>query len=116
METREQRLRGMSAQLVADVILYPTAEGGRQTAVLPGWGCPCTIEKEVRVGWDAWPLLGDAPLAPGESRRLGFVFLSPEGLATMQKAGRFYLWEGRFIGEATVVRDPTSQSDVATLS
>ena len=28
------------------------------------------------VGYDGWPLLGDTPLAPGEHRKVGFVFLS----------------------------------------
>jgi hypothetical protein len=46
----------------------------------------------------------DAPLAPGERRRLGFVFLSGgDAAAIFRRAGTFYLWEGRFIGEATVV-------------
>jgi hypothetical protein len=55
------------------------------------------------VGYDAWPLLGDEPLMPGEQRRVGFWFLSPEGAETMKQVGHFYLWEGGFIGEADVV-------------
>jgi hypothetical protein len=44
------------------------------------------------------------PLSPGDSRRVGFVFLSGENTATVfWKAGIFYLWEGRPIGEAVVV-------------
>jgi len=44
------------------------------------------------------------PLKPGESRRVGFVFLSgEEAAAVFRRAGVFYLWEGRFIGEAVVV-------------
>jgi hypothetical protein len=114
MNARQEQLKEMSAQLVADVILYPTADGGRRTAALPGWGCPCMIKKESPfVAWDAWPLLGETPISPGESRRLGFVFLSPEGLAAMQKVGKFYLWEGRFIGEATVVNNPASAKNPA---
>jgi hypothetical protein len=62
------------------------------------------ISKEQPLeGWDAWPQLGDEWLHPGETRRLGFVFLSPEGVETMRHAGKFYLWEGGFIGEANVV-------------
>jgi len=50
-----------------------------------------------------WPIL-DETLAPGDRRRLGFVFLSGEKAADiMRKAGTFYLWEGRIIGEAVVV-------------
>jgi len=54
-------------------------------------------------GYDGWPVL-DEPLAPGEQRpAVPFVFLSPEGGKEMRQAGHFYLWEGRFVGEAIVV-------------
>jgi len=44
------------------------------------------------------------PFCPGESKRIGFVFLSGEEAAgILRKAGKFYLWEGRFVGEAVVV-------------
>jgi hypothetical protein len=103
---RAEQLRGMSPQLVADVRLYPTEEGGRRSTALPGWGCPCCVSRqEPIVGYDGWPLLGDTPIGPGERRRLGFVFLSGEEAAViMREAGTFYLWEGGFIGEAKVVR------------
>jgi hypothetical protein len=103
-KTRAEALRQMSPQLVAEVYLYATADGGKQLTVQPGWGCPCSCSKSSdALFYDAWPLL-DAPFAPGESRRLGFVFLSGEDAASvLRQAGTFYLWEGRFIGEATVV-------------
>jgi hypothetical protein len=45
-------------------------------------------------------------MAPGDRRRLGFVFLSGEQTANLfRRAGRFFLWEGGFIGEAVVVTD-----------
>lgn len=104
---RAETLRNMQPQLVADVVLYQTDQGGRQTTAYPGWGCPCMVsKKEPLVGYDAWPLLGDDPINPGESRRLGFVFLSPDGLETIARAGRFFLWEGGFIGEAKVIERP----------
>jgi hypothetical protein len=53
-------------------------------------------------GYDGWPVL-DEPLLPGEERTaVPFVFLSPEGAEAVRLAGRFYLWEGGFIGEAFV--------------
>jgi hypothetical protein len=56
------------------------------------------------IGWDAFPLLGEEPLLPGGQRPLGFHFVTgDEAGAIMRKAGLFYLWEGRFIGEATVL-------------
>jgi hypothetical protein len=103
---RAQRLRAMSPQLIADMTLYPSASGGRKSTTFPGWGCPCCVSKmQPIVGYDGWPLLGDSPLEPGERRRVGFVFSSGnEAAEIMRQAGTFYLWEGRFVGEATVVR------------
>jgi hypothetical protein len=55
------------------------------------------------VGYDGWPQLGDIPLEPGDQRRLAFVFFSDDGADLIRRAGKFYLWEGGFIGEAHVV-------------
>ena len=113
-KSRAETINAMPPQLVADMYLYPTEKGGREHAVHPGWGCPCarSMNPEV-VGYgthehplicrDGWPQL-TAPLSPGETRRAGFVFLSPEASEELREAGTFYLWEGRFIGEATVVQ------------
>ena len=103
---RAEQLREMTSQLFADVTLYPTEKGGRKSAALPGWGCPCCVSRHEPVtGYDGWPLLGDTAIEPGEQRRLGFVFLSGEEVASiMRRAGTFYLWEGCFIGEAKVVQ------------
>jgi hypothetical protein len=104
--SRAEQLQKMSPQLIADVTLYRTEDGGRRSAAMPGWGCPCCLSKDTPIvaAYDGWPLLGDMAIQPAESRRLGFVFLSGEETATLLKgAGRFFLWEGRFIGEATVV-------------
>jgi hypothetical protein len=61
------------------------------------------------AAYDAWPLLGDTAIRPGEGRRLGFVFLSGEKTAKLfWDAGKFFLWEGGFIGEAIVVGDSKS--------
>jgi hypothetical protein len=106
MISRAEQLKALSPQLVADVTMYPPPVG-RTSRALPGWGCPCCVSKsEPIVGYDGWPLLGDVPLEPSEKRRLGFVFLAGEEAASvMRNAGTFYLWEGKFIGEATVVKE-----------
>jgi len=64
-----------------------------------------TIPNSIIVAaYDGWPLLGDMAFEPGESRRLGFVFLSGEETGKLFiGAGKHFLWEGRFTGEATVV-------------
>ncbi|MBO6768758.1 MAG: hypothetical protein JJ901_10735 [Erythrobacter sp.] len=94
----------MAPGLIADIQLYPTASGGKQMVARPGWGCPCIVSQhEPLSGYDGWPVLRE-PLQPGEKRaEVPFVFLSPEGAEAMRQAGHFYLWEGRFIGEATVL-------------
>lgn len=104
-KTRADAIREKTAQLVADVILYSAEEGGKRLSAQPGWGCPCSCSKSTEATfYDAWPLL-DEPFAPGERRTLGFVFLSgEEAAAAFRRAGKFCLWEGRFVGEATVVQ------------
>ena len=108
--TRAEALRQMSPHLIADVFLYPTAEGGKRLTVQPGWGCPCSCSKSPdALFYDGWPLL-DAPFKPGDRRRLGFVFshgedISSEDIANiLRRTGTFYRWEGHFIGEARVVQ------------
>jgi len=105
--SRVEIQREAAPEIVADVRMYETADGGRATPAAPGWGCPVMVsDVEPPVGFDALPLLRDQALEPGECRRSGFVFLLPqEALAAIANAGRFYLWEGRFVGEATVVAD-----------
>lgn len=64
-KTRAEALRAMSPQLVADVTLYSTSDGGKRVTAQPGWGCPCSCSKSAdAVFYDGWPLL-DGPLAPG---------------------------------------------------
>ena len=103
---RSEFLKTASPHLVVDVIMYATAAGGRRGPAPPGWGCPCmTSQLEPFVGYDGWPLLGDTTLLPGEQRRLGFYFPSFEdAVPILRSAGRFYLWEGKFIVEAKIVR------------
>lgn len=90
--------------LVADVRLYPTEEGGKTIPARKGYGCPCFISKDfAQDGWDARLQLDEIPFEPGTARRVGFVFIHPEGAVHMKEAGRFFLWDGRFVGEAEVV-------------
>ncbi len=100
MPTLSEKLQNAVPELVAEVTLYPAAKLTKRL----GWGCLCSVSKASSgSGYDGWPLLKE-PLAPGETRRVGFVFLSGEEAATIfRKAGAFYLWEGCFVGEAVVV-------------
>jgi hypothetical protein len=42
------------------------------------------------------------PILPGQTREVGFVFLTHEGAQTIRNARHFFLWEMHIIGEATV--------------
>jgi len=56
--------------------------------------------------YDGWPLLSDSPMYPGESRRVGYLFLSgQEAVDYLRRADKFYLWEGRIIGEARIIEN-----------
>lgn len=60
------------------------------------------LHKDSREGQDCRVLLDGRSIAPGESARVGMIFLSPDSAALFRAAGKFYLWEGGIIGEATV--------------
>jgi len=48
-------------------------------------------------------------MMPGERRRVGYVFLAGEQATEyLRSAPKFYVWEGRIIGEATMISDPIS--------
>lgn len=95
----------MRPNLFADVTLYPTDRGGRAGSTPSNWfGCLCTKDQHARENWDCRLLLDGAPLAPGESRRVGIVFLSGQEAANdLRKTGKFFLRDGRIIGEAVIV-------------
>jgi hypothetical protein len=61
------------------------------------------LSKDASEGRDGWVLLDGKSVAPGEFARVGMIFLSSDSGALFRAAGKFYLWEGGIIGEATVV-------------
>jgi hypothetical protein len=99
-------MKNIEPQLIADVTLYASSQGGLLVSTSAEWfGCLCKVKKADFHGWDCRILLNGIPLVPGETRRVVFIFLSGEEAArTIRQAGRFYLWEGRIIGEAEVVQ------------
>jgi len=105
LASRAKAVNAKRSELTAIVTLYSTSDGGRRSPISPGFGCPCLKSKDTSIpGWDGWPKLQDTEMCPGETRTLGFVFLSGEIAAhELTDAGTFYLWEGKFIGEAKVV-------------
>jgi hypothetical protein len=102
--TLDHALRTANPQLTANVRLYSAGEGGKQQSISLGFECLCTASnKTPPEGFHAFPLLLDGPLAPGDTRRLGFLFLNEEGAEALGRHGRFYLFEGdHLFGEAAV--------------
>jgi hypothetical protein len=90
--------------LVADVRLYSAEEGGKSEPVRSGYFPPCFPEQATSVGgWDTRMQLGNEPFQPGTTRRVGFAFFSPESAEEARLAGHFYLWDERFVGQASVI-------------
>lgn len=91
-------------RLLADVSLRLSNEGGRRTPLISGYRCPCLVSQTAPIqGFDARLEFEGAPLEPGQKRRIRFDFLTREGAEAMRMSQRFFLWEGRIIGEAAVV-------------
>lgn len=98
-------LATVAPHLTARVSLYPECEDGKIYPISLGWGCPCFVEKNKNLlAHDGYPLLGEATMSAGETRELGYWFmLGEEAAIKFRTAGRFFLWEGRFVGEAIVL-------------
>jgi hypothetical protein len=98
-------MKEIRRDLIADITLYPTNQGGRLVpTATDSFGCPFKIRKDDNLVWDGRLLLDGTSMKPGETRRVGVAFLNCEDAAPIfRKAGKFYLWELRIIGEATVI-------------
>ena len=103
--TLVERIRANDPELVTDVVMYPTSEGGKRCNASSGWHCLCMLSNMPPwEGHSGWPLLGATLLEPGAAWRLGFVFQDGDPAAEVfRKAGHFFLWDGRVVGEAFVV-------------
>ena len=83
--------------------LFPSDAGGRAGPTSDGWwGCSLSIDGDLFDG--RVDLSEMEPLQPGESRVVPVKFLSPDLVRTRITEGQeLRLWEGRLIGEATVL-------------
>lgn len=85
---RAECLKNMQPHLHADIMLYATEEGGRESPVPPGLSFICIVpEIAPRQGYDAWPQLGDEALAPGQQRRVG------NGVPYSRRSGSHPVWK-----------------------
>jgi hypothetical protein len=107
-------LKTAKPHLVVDLTLYPTEAGGKSLPTRLGWGSLCTIQSEEGSGWvgyDGWPLLIDGPMSRGETRRVGYFFIGgEEAVNYFSSAEKFYIWEGRIVGQARIVSSEDSRN------
>jgi len=98
-------LRAVEPLLQVQLSLYSTEQGGKTKPISVGFACPCFPEKDqTLLAHTGYPLLDDHTMHPGESRNVGYWFMLGEEAATrFRSSGRFFLWEGRFVGEAIVL-------------
>jgi hypothetical protein len=94
-------MKNVVPHFFAEITLYSTDKGGRQSPITAEWfGCPIKVHERDFSAWDFRMLLRGETIAPGETKRFGVVFLMPEAAALFRLLPKFYLCEGRVIGEA----------------
>lgn len=93
-----------AAYLIADVRLYTEDEGGKTQVVADDYRCPLFVSRDTSAGgWDVRMQFTGSPFLPGTERRVNLAFLSEQGAQAIKHARRFYVWEGRFVGEGIVI-------------
>lgn len=89
-----------------DISLFPTAIGGRRESIAyEGFIHPYKLTPDTPWVADARLSLNSQIIAPGETKRVGIVFLHKQIVATFRAAKLFYLWDTRIVGWASVVPD-----------
>ena len=94
----------LDPHFIVDVTLYLTEMGGRREPIArEGFGCPCRLDEKSDTFADCRLFLSGQQIAPGETKRVGIRFSFDPAAPLFRAAGKFYLWDGRNIGEAEVV-------------
>ena len=103
---RDEVLANEGDSVVLRVHLFRTEDGGRgQKTPAEKFGCPVEIRGEL---FDCRMSVGRDGIAPGETAAVAVRFLLPNLVLRMLRVGdELRLWEGRWIGTATVLRLPT---------
>lgn len=88
---------------LVELRLFSSEAGGRAGPTSTDWwGCPLSIDGDLFDG--RFDLSEMEPLRPGESRVVPVKFINPDLVSTRIAEGQeLRVWEGRFIGEATVL-------------
>jgi hypothetical protein len=88
---------------MVDVTLYPAEMDGRTEPIArEGFGCPCMLDEKSNTFADCRLFLSGQHISPGETKRVGIRFSFDPAALLFRSAGKFYLWDGRVIGEAVV--------------
>jgi hypothetical protein len=94
----------IAPHFIAEITLYPHDRGGRRSPIIAErYSCPCKFHEKDFTGWDCIILTGGERFSPGETKRFGVVFLTPEAAPLFRSMEKFLLWEGRIIGEAHAI-------------
>lgn len=95
----------ITPDFIARITLYPTEKGGRKSPIVAEpYGCPCKFDVDDISTWDCRILTGGERFSPGETREFGVKFGRPEIAPAFGLVDKFYLWEGRIIGEGFALR------------
>lgn len=96
---------GMIPDIIADVRLYSTDEGGRQDRTPQDFFC-CPLVIPNSDLHDARIILAKhGSFAPGDSKRVPVKFLAPDqALTKFGVVSVLKIWEFKVIGEAIVVK------------
>jgi len=99
----------MNLGATVDLYLYPTEQGGRKSAARGSYRPIGFLRKDsTRSSVDdpdygIFFQLGDVLIAPGETKRVNCFFIHRPSFEVFMNAKKFYIWEGRFVGEATLI-------------
>jgi hypothetical protein len=97
-------MKNLEPHFMIDLTLYPPEKGGRREPITrEGFGCPCKLEGKEGTFADCRLFLNGQQISPGETKRVGIRFSFDPAAPTFRAAGKFYLWDGRIIGEAVIV-------------
>ena len=94
-------MKDITPHFIATITLYPSDKGGRASPIVgERFGCPCKFDEADFTAWDCRILTRGERFSPGETKKFGIVFGTPEAAPLFRSVRKFYLWEGRIIGEA----------------
>ncbi|MGB3472720.1 MAG: hypothetical protein WBA51_18035 [Erythrobacter sp.] len=103
-EDRVRDLKNRLPHFSADVSFYASHENSRKGPVPNSFGCPCKLDRDSNHANDARILFEKDWVELGTVAWGDFFFVFGEEAAEkFRNAGRFFLWEGQIIAEATVV-------------